>query len=43
MPKRIHTPLASRRNTMITMNDWLEATLRDEMQLAQQAGAKVNN
>jgi hypothetical protein len=39
----IHTPLASRRNTMITMNDWLEATLRDEMQLAQQAGAKVNN
>ena len=38
----IHTPLASRRNTMITMNDWLEATLRDEMQLAQQAGAKVN-
>jgi hypothetical protein len=39
----IHTPLASRRNTMITMNDWLETTLRDEMQLAQQAGAKVNN
>jgi hypothetical protein len=39
----IHTPLASRRNTMIVMNDWLEATLRDEMQLAQQADAKVNN
>ncbi|MGH8177988.1 MAG: hypothetical protein ACREV5_17175 [Steroidobacter sp.] len=38
----IHTPLAARRNTMITMNDWLEATLRDEMELAQQAGAKVN-
>jgi hypothetical protein len=38
----IHTPLVSRRNTMITMNDWLEATLRAEMQLAQQAGAKVN-
>jgi len=38
----IHTPLASRRNTMITMNDWLEATLRDEMKLAQQTGAKVN-
>jgi Trypsin-like peptidase domain len=38
----IHTPLATRRNTMITMNDWLEATLRDEMQPAQQAGAKVN-
>lgn len=38
----IHTPLSSRRNTMITMNDWLEATLRDEMELAQQAGAKVN-
>lgn len=38
----IHAPLAARRNTMITMNDWLEATLRDEMALAQQAGAKVN-
>lgn len=38
----IHTPLAARRNTMITMNDWLEATLRDEMALAQQAGAKVS-
>ena len=39
----IHTPLATRRNTMIPMNDWLEGTLRDEMQLAQQAGAKVND
>jgi hypothetical protein len=38
----IHTPLASHRNTMIPMNDWLEATLRDEMELAQQAGAKAN-
>jgi Trypsin-like peptidase domain len=38
----IHTPLTSRRNTMITMNDWLEATLRDEMKVAQQTGAKVN-
>jgi hypothetical protein len=38
----IHTPLTSRRNTMITMNDWLEATLRDEMKPAQQTGAKVN-
>jgi hypothetical protein len=28
----IHTRLASSRNTMITMNDWLEATLRLEMQ-----------
>lgn len=28
----IHTQLASKRNTMITMNDWLEATLRTEMQ-----------
>ena len=38
----VHTPLASRRNTMIAMNDWLEATLRDEVKLAQQAGAKAN-
>lgn len=38
----IHTPLASHRNTMIPMNDWLESTLRTEMELAQQAGAKVN-
>ena len=38
----IHTPLAARRNTMITMTDWLETTLRDEMQVAEQAGAKVN-
>jgi hypothetical protein len=28
----IHMRLASARNTMITMNDWLEATLRQEMQ-----------
>lgn len=28
----IHTRLNSARNTMITMNDWLEATLRAEMQ-----------
>jgi hypothetical protein len=28
----IHTRLNSKRNTMITMNDWLEATLRAEMQ-----------
>lgn len=38
----IHTPLNSRRNTMITMNDWLEATLRQEMQVAERAEAKVN-
>ena len=38
----IHTPLAARRNTMITMTDWLETTLREEMQVAEQAGAKVN-
>ena len=28
----IHTRLPSRRNSMITMNDWLEATLRSEIQ-----------
>ena len=28
----MHTRLGSGRNTMITMNDWLEATLRTEMQ-----------
>ena len=28
----IHTRLNSKRNTMITMNEWLEATLRAEMQ-----------
>jgi Trypsin-like peptidase domain len=28
----IHTRLGSGRNTMVTMNDWLEATLREEMQ-----------
>ena len=29
----IHTRLPARRNAMITMNDWLEATLRSEIQL----------
>lgn len=33
----IHTQ--SRRNTMITMNDWLEATLRSEMQQEREARA----
>lgn len=33
----IHTRLPAKRNAMITMNDWLEATLRVEMQSASEA------
>jgi hypothetical protein len=33
----IHTRLSERRNAMITMNDWLEATLRTEIQSQAQA------
>ena len=36
----IHTQMTASRNTMITMNDWLESTLRSEMQL--QAEARAN-
>jgi hypothetical protein len=35
----IHTQPASSRNTMITMNDWLEATIRTEMQARRQTQA----
>src|SRR5262245_27209126 len=38
----IHTRLGARRNTMIAMNDWLEATLRSEMAQAAQTAAKVS-
>lgn len=33
----IHTPLATSRNTMITMNDWLESTLRIELETKAEA------
>jgi hypothetical protein len=33
----IHTFLPSRGNNMITMNDWLEATLRTEIQAKKEA------
>jgi hypothetical protein len=33
----IHTRLPAKRNAMITMNDWLEATLRTEIQTPSQA------
>jgi hypothetical protein len=33
----IHTRLPAKRNAMITMNDWLEATLRTEIQIQSQA------
>lgn len=33
----IHTQLTTSRNTMITMDDWLESTLRSEMQLHSEA------
>jgi hypothetical protein len=33
----IHTRLPAKRNAMITMNDWLEATLRTEIQSPSQA------
>jgi Trypsin-like peptidase domain len=35
----IHTRLRAQRNTMIAMNDWLEATLRSEMQVETKATA----
>lgn len=35
----IHTHLTTSHNTMITMNDWLESTLRSEMQLQSEARA----
>lgn len=35
----IHTQPDSSRNTMITMNDWLEATIRSEMQARRQTQA----
>ena len=35
----IHTQPDTSRNTMITMNDWLEATIRSEMQLRREAQA----
>lgn len=35
----IHTQRAASHNTMITMNDWLESTLRSEMQLHSEARA----
>jgi hypothetical protein len=41
----IHTQPGSSRNTMITMNDWLEATIRNEMQArreTQAADARAN-
>jgi hypothetical protein len=33
----IHTRLPSRGNSMITMNDWLESTLRTEIQQKKEA------
>jgi hypothetical protein len=33
----IHTRLPSRGNSMITMNDWLESTLRSEIQQKKEA------
>jgi hypothetical protein len=38
----IHSPLAAKRNAMITMNDWLEATLRVEMQAPSENEARPN-
>lgn len=38
----IHTPLATSRNTMITMNDWLEDTLRAEMEAQVEKRVTVN-
>lgn len=40
----IHTRIESEstRNTMITMNDWLEATLRSELQIEQQQKAEAS-
>jgi hypothetical protein len=38
----IHTQLGARRNTMIAMNDWLEATLRAEMSVPAQTAAKAS-
>lgn len=35
----IHTQRSASRNTMITMNDWLESTLRSEMQIHSEARA----
>lgn len=35
----IHTQHSASRNTMITMNDWLESTLRSEMQIHSEARA----
>ena len=35
----IHTQPDTSRNTMITMNDWLEATIRSEMQMIREAQA----
>lgn len=35
----IHTQQSASRNTMITMNDWLESTLRSEMQIHSEARA----
>jgi hypothetical protein len=37
----IHTRLGTRRNSMITMNDWLETTLHAEMALQPQTAAKA--
>jgi hypothetical protein len=38
----IHTRLPAKRNAMITMNDWLEATLRVEMQSPAESEARPN-
>lgn len=38
----IHTRLDHRSNTMITMNDWLEATIRTELQSNMQEAARAN-
>nr|MBO2488870.1 hypothetical protein [Gammaproteobacteria bacterium] len=38
----IHTRLGQRSNTMITMNDWLEATIRAELQRETQEAARAN-
>ena len=39
----IHTRLGQRSNTMITMNDWLEATIRTELATASQETASRSN
>jgi hypothetical protein len=38
----IHTRMDQSSNTMITMNDWLEATIRTELQTTSQEAARAN-